>query len=82
VVTQPALLAAYRRDVLFLFRWNMSPADFNQLVSELSPAERSAEEAFITFLKQRNGSAPPTSFQAAIDEIIAGHPELLRRLAQ
>jgi hypothetical protein len=60
----------------------MSPADLSQLVSELSPAERSAVEEFITFLKQRNGNAPQTSFQAAIDEFIAGHPELLRRLAQ
>ena len=76
------LLAAYRRYMLFLFKWNMSPADLSQLVSELSPAERSAVEEFITFLKQRNGSAPQTSFQAAIDEFIASHPELLRRLAQ
>jgi hypothetical protein len=60
----------------------MSPTDLNQLVSELSPAERSAVEEFITFLKQQNGSAPQTSFQAAIDEFIAAHPELLRRLAQ
>jgi hypothetical protein len=60
----------------------VSPADLNQLVSELSPAERSAVEEFITFPKQRNGSAPQTSFQAAVDEFIAGHPELLRQLAQ
>ena len=37
---------------------------------------------FITFLKERNGKLPQTSFQAAIDEFIAAHPELLRRLAQ
>jgi hypothetical protein len=37
---------------------------------------------FITFLKERNGKLPKTSFQAAIDEFIAAHPELLRRLAQ
>jgi hypothetical protein len=60
----------------------MSPADFSQLVSELSPAERSAVEEFIAFLKERNGKVPETSFQTAIDEFIAGHPELLRRLAQ
>jgi hypothetical protein len=60
----------------------MSPTDLSQLVAELSPAERSAVEEFIAFLKLRNGSAPQTSFQAAIDEFIAAHPELLRRLAQ
>ncbi len=60
----------------------MSPIELSQLVSELSPSERSAVEEFITFLKQRNGSAPQTSFQTAVDEFIAGHPELLRRLAQ
>jgi hypothetical protein len=39
-------------------------------------------EEFIAFLKERNGKVPETSFQTAIDEFIAGHPELLRRLAQ
>ena len=37
---------------------------------------------FITFLKERNGKGPEASFQAAIDEFITTHPELLRRLAQ
>jgi hypothetical protein len=60
----------------------MSPADLNQLVSELSQAERSAVEEFISFLKERNGKGPETSFQAAVDEFIAAHPELLSRLAQ
>ena len=59
----------------------MSSGDLSQLVSELSPAERSAVEAFINFLKERNGKSPETSFQAAIEEFIAAHPELLRRLA-
>ncbi len=60
----------------------MSPTDLSQLVLELSPEERSAVEEFITFLKQRDGKFPQTSFHAAIDEFIAAHPELLRRLAQ
>ncbi len=60
----------------------MSAEDLNQLVSELSSAEQSAVKEFITFLKQRNGKPPETTFQAAIDEFIAAHPELLRRLAQ
>jgi hypothetical protein len=37
---------------------------------------------FITFLKERNGKVAGISFQAAIDEFITTHPELLRRLAQ
>jgi len=60
----------------------MSPEDLTQLVSELSPAEQSAVKEFITFLKARNGKPPETAFQAAIEEFIAAHPELLRRLAQ
>ena len=60
----------------------MSPPDLTQLVSELSPAERTAVEEFINFLRERSGKLPETSFQAAIDEFIAAHPELLRRLAQ
>ena len=65
-----------------MFGWHMSPEDLSQLVSELSPGEQSAVKEFITFLKERNGKSPETSFQAAIDEFIAAHPELLRRLAQ
>ncbi len=38
-------------------------------------------EEFINYLKGRNGKTPEGSFQAAIDEFIAAHPELLRRLA-
>jgi hypothetical protein len=59
----------------------MSPANLSQLVSELSPAEQSAVKEFISYLKGRNGKTPGDSFQAAIDEFIAAHPELLRRLA-
>jgi hypothetical protein len=60
----------------------MRSVDLSQLVSELSPAEQSAVIEFITFLKERNGKSPETSFQAAMEEFIADHPELLRRLAQ
>jgi hypothetical protein len=60
----------------------MKPEDVSQLISELSPAEQSAVKEFIAFLKERNGRLPQASFQAAIDEFIAAHPELLRRLAQ
>ena len=60
----------------------MKPEELTQLVSELSPAEQSAVREFITFLKERNGKSAETSFQAAVEEFIAGHPELLRRLAQ
>ena len=65
-----------------MFGWRMRLEDLSQRVSELSPAEQSAVIEFITFLKERNGKLPPNSFQAAVDEFIAAHPELLRRLAQ
>ena len=60
----------------------MMPEDLNELVSELSPAEQSAVRDFIAFLKERNGKSPEISFQAAMEEFIAAHPDLLRRLAQ
>ena len=72
-----SLPAAYRRSILFLFGEHMNPEDLSQLVSDLSPAEQSAVKEFITFLKERNGKSPETSFQAAIEEFIAAHPELL-----
>ena len=60
----------------------MKAEDLTQLVSELSPAEQSAVREFIAFLKERNGKRPDMSFQAALEEFIVAHPELLRRLAQ
>jgi hypothetical protein len=58
----------------------MKPEDLTQLVAELSPAEQTAVREFIIFLKGVEPSEIP--FQAAIDEFIAAHPDLLRRLAQ
>ena len=60
----------------------MKAEDLSQLVSQLSPEEQSAVRDFIAFLKERNGKLSEISFQAAIGEFIAAHPELLRRLAQ
>jgi hypothetical protein len=60
----------------------MSPGDLVDLVSQLSPAEQSAVKDFIEFLRQRKEQLAQTSFLAALDEFIAAHPELLRRLAQ
>ena len=60
----------------------MYSEDLAQLVSQLSPEEQSVVREFITFLKGHNGKMPQSAFQAALDEFIAAHPELLRRLAQ
>jgi uncharacterized protein YbgA (DUF1722 family) len=60
----------------------MEPEVLTQLVSQLSAEEQSAVKEFITFLRERRGKQPQTAFLAAIDEFIAAHPELLRRLAQ
>jgi hypothetical protein len=60
----------------------LAQENLTQLVSQLSPEEQSAVRAFIAFLKERNGKQPESAFLAAIDEFIAAHPELLRRLAQ
>jgi arsenate reductase-like glutaredoxin family protein len=60
----------------------MTREELTQLVSQLSAEEQSAVREFIAFLKERNGKASQSAFAAAIDEFIAAHPELLRRLAQ
>ena len=60
----------------------MEPENLTHLVSQLSPEEQSAVKEFITFLRDRQGKSPSTAFQAAFDEFVAAHPELLRRLAQ
>jgi len=59
----------------------MEPEVLTQLVSQLSAEEQSAVKEFITFLRERRGKQPQTAFLAAIDEFIAAHPALLRRLA-
>ena len=60
----------------------MNTDDLQQVVLDLSPAEKLAVKQFITFLKDRGGSVPQSPFLAAVDEFIAAHPELLRRLSQ
>jgi len=62
--------------------WRMELENLTQLVSQLSPEEQSAVKEFITFLRDRHGKSPSTTFQAAFDQFVAAHPELLRRLAQ
>jgi hypothetical protein len=56
----------------------MSAEELTRLVTQLSPEEQSVVKEFIVFLKGRKGSP----FLAAIEEFVAAHPELLRRLAQ
>ncbi len=60
----------------------MDSRNLAELVSQLTPEEQSAVEAFIAFLKERKEKSRETLFLAALDEFIAAHPELLRRLAQ
>ena len=60
----------------------MTPENLPELVSRLSPEEKAAVQEFIEFLKRRKDQSRQTPFLAAIEEFIAEHPELLRRLAQ
>jgi hypothetical protein len=53
-----------------------------QIVSQLSPEEQTAVREFIAFLRERHQQPRFVSFQAALDEFVNAHPELLRRLAQ
>jgi hypothetical protein len=57
--------------------------DLNQIVAELtelSVEKQAVARGFIHWLKQQDEEQSP--FLAAIDEFMAEHPELLRRLAQ
>ncbi len=58
----------------------MATRNLAEIVAQLSVAEQAAVEEFIDFLKR--GKQGPSAFDAAIDEFITDHPELLRRLAQ
>jgi hypothetical protein len=60
----------------------MKPEELTQLVSQLSPAEQSAVKDFIAFLKERRSKVPESAFLAAVDDFVAAHPALLRRLSQ
>jgi hypothetical protein len=59
----------------------MAAEDIARLVDSLTPQERDAVREFIQFLKSK-GKSPQSPFLGAVDEFIAEHPELLRRLAQ
>jgi hypothetical protein len=60
----------------------MATDNLTQLASELSPEERDVVLEFIRFLKGQPGKSEESPFLAAVEEFIAAHPELLRRLAQ
>jgi hypothetical protein len=60
----------------------MTPEGFTELISQLSPEEQAAVHQFVKYLRNRRTSSAENSFLAAVDEFIATHPELLRRLAQ
>lgn len=51
-------------------------------LTSLSPEKQAAVREFIQRLKNLNAKPETSPFLAAIDEFIAEHPELLRRLAQ
>jgi hypothetical protein len=60
----------------------MKSEPLSELVTQLSPDEQSAVREFIEFLHGRGRATSPSPFLQAVDEFIAAHPELLRRLAQ
>jgi hypothetical protein len=73
--------AAARPDILQLGRQSWLPENLSDVISSLTPERQESVKEFIEFLK-RKGSAPSSSFLAAVDEFIGQHPEVLRRLAQ
>ena len=58
----------------------MSPENLTEIVSRLSPDEKAAVREFIEFIKRRKNDSEPNPFQAAIEEFMSVHPELLRLL--
>ena len=60
----------------------MNSENLTELVSQLSPNEKAAVRQFIEFMKRRKDKSESSPFLAAVEEFMAQHPELLRRLAQ
>jgi len=59
----------------------MAAQNLIEVINSLTPEEQESVRQFVEFLKAQP-PAPPSPFLAAVDEFIAEHPELLRRLAQ
>ncbi len=60
----------------------MKPEKLTDLVAQLTSEEQSAVREFIEFIRRRKDKVHSSPFLSAIEEFIAEHPELLRRLAQ
>lgn len=60
----------------------MPSEDLTEIVAQLSPDEKAAVQEFIQFMKRRKAKSNLSPFLVAIEEFMAEHPELLRRLAQ
>jgi len=74
--------AAASLDVYWYRKMGRMASDLVSLVSQLTAEEQSAVREYIEFLRERKAKLPQTPFSVALDEFIAAHPELLRRLAQ
>ncbi len=59
-----------------------SQEKLTKLVASLSPEQQSAVEAFIRYLQERDSPGSKAEVQAAVDEFVREHSDLLRRLAQ
>ncbi len=58
----------------------MSLQDLLELIATLTPAQQEAVAEFVGILKKEQ--KPDVSFRGALDEFVANHPDLLRRLAR
>jgi hypothetical protein len=62
----------------------MATGNIAEVIASLTPEQQESVILFVEFLK-RKGSTPSSRsspFLVAVDEFVAQHPELLRRLAQ
>ena len=59
----------------------MGSENLAEMISSLTPHQQESVKQFIEFLKQK-GSSASSPFLNAVEEFIADHPEMLRRLAQ
>jgi hypothetical protein len=64
----------------------MNHESLAELIRTLNPTQQESVREFVEFLKQRDACRQPapqqTPFLDAVDEFVAEHPELLRRLAE
>ena len=72
--------AGSKQSVILRVETTMNADTIADAIKSLTPEEQESVRLFIDFLKKRERGASP--FLRAVNEFVAEHPELLRRLGE